>query len=158
MNPVLLSVCLAFHTLSIVLLIGNFALSALVVLPVLRRIVTEEEQSRLIPALVAKSRPWVLGSILAFIVTRFFMLITDAHYEGFMQITNAWSVWMYTKHIVVLGLIVLGVYLDMGVARRLAAADGSNRTSRLAQFRLINGLSALGGVMIILITAAVQVM
>ena len=100
----------------------------------------------------------MLGSLAAFIVTGTLMLLTDAPYLGFLEIGNAWSVWMYTKHIVVLGLIVLGVYLDMGVARRLAAADGSNRTSRLAQFRLINGLTALGGVMIILMTAGLQVM
>ena len=158
MNPVFLSICLALHTLSTVLLVGNYVLSALVVVPVLRRLVPEEEQSRLLPALVARSRPWVLSSIAAFIVTGCLMLVTDSHYEGFMEIGNTWSVLMYTKHILVLGWIALGVYLDMGVTRRLAGARASDRPGFLAQFRRMNGLTAAGGVIIILMTAVVQVM
>jgi uncharacterized membrane protein len=157
MVPISLSICLALHTLSTVLLVGNYVLSALVVVPVLRRLVPEEEQSRLFPGLVARSRPWVLGSIAIFIVTGFLMLVTDSHYLGFMQIGNTWSVLMYTKHVLVLGWIALGVYLDMGVTRRLAGARASDRPGLLAQFQRMNGLTAAGGVIIILMTAVVQV-
>jgi uncharacterized membrane protein len=158
MNPVFLSICIALHTLSTVLLVGNYVLSALVVVPVLRRLVPEEEQSRLLPALVARSRPWVLSSIATFIVTGTLMLVTDSHYQGFMEIGNPWSVLIYAKHILVLGWIALGVYLDMGVTRRLAGARASDRPGLLAQFWRMNGLSAAGGVIIILLTAVVQVM
>jgi uncharacterized membrane protein len=158
MNPIFLSICLALHTLSTVLLVGNYILSALVVVPVLRRLVPEEEQSRLLPALVARGRPWVLSSIAIFIVTGILMLVTDSHYLGFMEIGNFWSVLMYTKHILVLGWIALGVYLDMGVTRRLAGARASDRPGLLSQFQRINGLTAAGGVIIILLTATLQAM
>jgi len=45
MNPIFLSICLALHTLSTVLLVGNYILSALVVVPVLRRLIPEEENN-----------------------------------------------------------------------------------------------------------------
>lgn len=158
MDPIFLSICLALHTICTVLLVGNYTLSALVVVPVLRRLVPEEEQSRLLPAIVARSRPWVLSSIAVFIVTGFLMLVTDSYYQGFMEIGNTWSVLMYTKHILVLGWIALGVYLDMGVTRRLAEARASDRQGLLAQFQRMNGLTAAGGVIIILFSAVVQVM
>jgi uncharacterized membrane protein len=158
MNPIFLSICLALHTLSTVLLVGNYVLSALVVVPVLWRLVPEEEQSRLFPALVARGRPWVLSSIAIFIVTGILMLVTDSHYLGFMEIGNTWSVLMYTKHILVLGWIALGVYLDMGVTRRLAGARASDRPGLLAKFQRMNGLTAAGGVVIILLTATLQAM
>jgi uncharacterized membrane protein len=157
MNPIFLSICLALHTLSTILLVGNYVISALVVVPILRRFFPEEEQSRLLPALVARSRPWVLSSIATFIVTGILMLVTDSHYLGFMEIGNFWSVLMYTKHILVLGWIALGVYLDISVTRRLAGARASDRPGLLAQFQRINGLTAAGGVIIILMTAVMQV-
>ena len=158
MNPVFLSIYIALHTLSTVLLVRNYVLSALVVVPVLRRLVPEEEQSRLLPALVARSRLWVLSSIATFIVTGFLMLVSDSHYQGFMEIGNTWSVLMYAKHNLVFGWIVLGVYLDMGVTRRLAGARASDRPGLLTQFQRINSLTAAGGVIIIPMTAVVQVM
>lgn len=109
------------------MLVGNYLFAALVVVPILRRLVLEVEQSKWIAALVARSRPWVLGSLLAFIVTGTLMLLTDSHYLGFMEIGNAWSVWMYTRHLFVIGVIVLGGYLDMGVSRRFAEEREADR-------------------------------
>jgi uncharacterized membrane protein len=158
MNSILLAICLALHTLATVLLAGNYLLGALVILPVLGRHISEEEQSRLLDAIVTASRPWVLGSLAAFLVTGTLMLLTNSHYLGFMEIGNSWSVWIYTKHIVVLGVIGLGIYLDMGVARRLSDARDAGRPGLLARYRLVNGLTALGCVAVLLITAAAQVM
>jgi hypothetical protein len=87
------------------------------------------------------------------------MLVTDSHYQGFMEIGNTWSVLMYTKHILVHGWTALGEYPDMGVTRRLAGARASDRPVLLVQFQQrMNGLMAAGGVVIILLTAALQAM
>jgi uncharacterized membrane protein len=158
MNPIVLSICLTLHTLATILLAGNYLIAALVILPVLRRLAPEQEQSRLLPALVTGMRPWVLGSIGIFIVTGAWMMVADPQYTGFLQLTNTWSLLMYAKHLVVLGCIVLGVYLDMGIARRLAEPQNADRPGLLARFRLINGLTAAGCVIIVLMTGALQVM
>jgi uncharacterized membrane protein len=158
MNPVALSICLALHTLATILLAGYYLITALIVLPVLRRLVAEEEQTRLLPALITRARPWVLGSIGIFLVTGAWMLVTDSHYPGFMQMTNTWSVWMYAKHLLVLVCIVLGVYLDMGITRRLAESHDAVRPALLARFRLINGLTAAGCVVVVLMTGVLQVL
>jgi len=84
------------------------------------------------------------------------MLVIDSHYLGFLQIKNTGSVLIYVKHVLVLGWIALGVYLDIGVTRRLADARAADRLLLLARFRRMNGLAAAGGVIIILVTAAVQ--
>ncbi len=85
------------------------------------------------------------------------MTVTDSHYMGFLQITNTWSGLMYAKHLLVLICIILGVYLDMGIARRLSESRDANRPSLLTRFRLINGLTAAGCVAVILMTSALQV-
>ena len=46
----------------------------------------------------------------------------------------------------------------MGVTRRLAGARASDRPGLLSQFQRINGLTAAGGVIIILLTATLQAM
>jgi uncharacterized membrane protein len=158
MKSALLAICLALHTLSTVLLVGNYILSALVIIPVLRRLVPEEEQAKLIVALVSRSRPWVISSLLAFIVTGTAMLVTDSQYLGFMDFGNTWSIGMVAKHLLVIAVIGMGVYLDMGITRRLSGAGNSKRPARLAQFRRMNNLTALGCIAVLLITTAVQVM
>ena len=155
-NPIALSICLALHTFATILLAGNYMLTALIILPVLRRLVVVEEQTRLLTALVTRARPWVLGSIGIFFVTGTWMMVTDSHYMGFLQITNAWSALMYAKHLLVLVCIVLGVYLDMGVSRRVAESSGADRPGLLAQFRLFNALTAAGCAAVVLMTGVLQ--
>jgi uncharacterized membrane protein len=145
-NPILLSICLALHALATVILVGLYVLSAVVVIPVLKKLTTEQEQARFLPTLLAKARPWILASLAAFIVTGTLMMITDEKYLGFMDFGNAWSLLMVVKHVLAIGWIFLGISLDMNTARRLAEAGDADRPARLAQFRRMNAWAAWGGV------------
>ncbi len=65
---------------------------------------------------------------------------------------------MYAKHLLVLVCIVLGVYLDMGVSRRLSELRDADRPHLLARFLLFNALTAAGCVVVVLMTGVLQVM
>jgi hypothetical protein len=63
---------------------------------------------------------------------------------------------MVAKHTLVLALIVLGVYLDRGIASRLPDGQEAEQASLLNRFASMNGILALGGVLVIALTAVAQ--
>jgi hypothetical protein len=63
---------------------------------------------------------------------------------------------MVVKHTLVLALIVLGVYLDRGIASHLTDGQEAEQTSLLNRFDAVNGILALGGVLVIALTAVAQ--
>jgi uncharacterized membrane protein len=158
MDPILFSICLASHALATVILVGQYLLSSLVIIPTLEKLASEKERARLLPALLAKARPWILTSLAVFIVTGTLMMMTDGEYLGFMNFGNAWSILMIVKHVLAVAWVFLGISLDMNVARHLSEAGDADRPARLAQFRRMNSWAAWGGVGILIITAILQAM
>jgi hypothetical protein len=84
------------------------------------------------------------------------MLVLNPSYLGLMDIGNTWSILIYTKHVLVLGIIVLGVYLDSGISRKMETARGEAAGGLLHRFRTINGLLILGGLTILFLTVLAQ--
>jgi uncharacterized membrane protein len=158
MNPILLSICLGLHALATIVLVGQYLLVAIVVIPVLQRMTSEQDQARLLAGFTTRARPWVLGSLAVFLITGILMLLTDSQYLGFLNFGNAWSVLMVVKHTLIFPWVFLCIVLDRNVARRLGEACDADRTRLLAQFRRMNGMAAGGGTLIILLTAVMQVL
>jgi uncharacterized membrane protein len=156
MSAALTSLGLGFHALATVILIGQYILSALVILPVMQRHVPEQEQVQLLLAFSTASRPWMYGSLLVFAATGTLLMITDPLYLGFLQIGNAWSVLMIVKHVLLIPWVFLCISIDQNASRRLEPAQKEAPAALLTRFRRMNGMAAAGGVLIILMTSVMQ--
>jgi uncharacterized membrane protein len=153
---IVLSICVALHTTATAILLGQYLLMALVILPVLQARLDLPARTKMVAGIMKQARPWVLAALAVFIVTGFLMLVLNPSYLGFMDISNAWSILMYSKHILVFGLIVLGVYLDRGISQKMESARGEEAGGLLQRFRTVNGLMILGGLAILSLTALAQ--
>jgi hypothetical protein len=110
----------------------------------------------------ARSRLFVLVSLLIFIVTGVLLMSADPQYTGLGQIDNAWSVVILVKHVVIVGMIGLGAYLQRGPVRALETALRSGSPARvgelMAKARTPEMWMALLGVIVLPLTAVAEVM
>jgi uncharacterized membrane protein len=155
-NTAVLSICVALHMMATALLIGQYLVFALVILPALQSRLELPARVKMVAGMIRQARPWVYVALAVFLITGCGMLFLNPFYTGYMEMSNAWSVLMLTKHTVVLGLIVLGAYLDQGVSRKLENAKTEDAGAALRLFRTVNGLLLLGGVAILSLTAVAQ--
>jgi uncharacterized membrane protein len=111
-----------------------------------------------IPAIERRALPLVLASIGVFLVTGTYLLLTDDRFLGFGHIFgSAWSTLLVIKHVLVIALIGIGVFIDLLVVPDIAnPVDEDART--VAIRRLARGASAIAtlGAIVLLLTAAAQ--
>ena len=146
------------HALATVILLGYYAVLAFVVLPVLRRTVNGLALGRVIPAIERRALPLILASIGVFLVTGTYLLLTDERFLGLGHVFgNAWSTLIVIKHVLVIALIGIGVFIDLLVVPDIAnPVDEAARTAAIRQ--LARGTSAIAalGTVVLFLTAAAQ--
>jgi uncharacterized membrane protein len=146
------------HSLATVILLGYYALLALVVVPVLRSAVNGPALGRVIPAIERRALPLILASIGVFVVTGTYLLLTDDRFLGLGHVFgNAWSTLIVIKHVLVIALVGIGLFIDLLVVPDIAnPVDEAART--VAIRRLARGASAIAtlGAIVLLLTAAAQ--
>jgi uncharacterized membrane protein len=146
------------HSLATVVLLGYYAILALIVLPVLRRVVDGPALGRAIPAIERRALPLVFASIGVFGVTGMYLVLTDDRFLGLGHFFGStWSTLIVIKHVLVAVLVGIGVYIDLLVVPDIAnPVDEATRT--VAIRRLARSASALAslGAIVLLLTAAAQ--
>jgi uncharacterized membrane protein len=105
------------HLLSTVVWLGGLTLMAIVGWPAVRRHLLESDQWAL---LLRRFMPWANGSMVLLWVTGFLQMSGDTHYEGFLAVNSLWAQALLIKHIAVLGMVALGVYVQMRIHPALA--------------------------------------
>ena len=146
------------HSLATVVLLGYYALLALILLPVLRRTFNGPALGRLIPAVERRALPFILGSIGVFLVTGMYLLVTDDRFLGLGHFFgSAWSTLIVIKHVVVIALVGIGVYIDLLVVPDIAT-PGDEVAQTAAIRRLGRSASAIAtlGAVVLLLTAVAQ--
>jgi uncharacterized membrane protein len=143
------------HTLAMVIVLGYYGILARVVLPALRKALDGEALVAAVPAVERRALPTVLLAIVLFVVTGVYLLATDDQYTGVGDFSSTWSTMMLVKHLVVVGMIALGVVVD-----RLARAVGDTSDEGLPQALDVLALAAEAtmvlGVIVLLLTAVAQ--
>lgn len=124
MSPLFLAISYFLHLVATVVWIGGLVLLAVLVNPAARRVLAES------PMLDKLLREWrrrfvPLGnlSLAVLVITGLFQMAGNKYYDGLMQFTNDWSRAILLKHIAVIGMIVVGVALQYGVAPALERAS-----------------------------------
>ncbi len=146
------------HALATVALLGYYAVLALIVLPVLRSTVTGPAVGRIVPEIERRALPIIVGAIVVFLVTGLYLMLTDQRFLGFGHFFgSSWSTLIVVKHLVVVVLVGVGVYVDLLVMPQVAGpVDEAARTAAVR--RLARGAATVAGLgaMVLLITAAAQ--
>lgn len=144
------------HLLATVALLGYYAIFGLVVLPVIRRLVPARELSESIAAIEGRATPVIVVSLVVFLATGVYLMVTAEQYGGLGNITGSdWATLFLVKHAVIGVMVGVGVYIDALVVRRFAlgAGDQAAAIRRLTQATVV--MTVLGAV-VLLLTAAGQ--
>jgi uncharacterized membrane protein len=136
---------------------GYYGILGRIVLPALERSLDGAAQASTLVSIERRALPLVLISMALFIVTGAYLLVIDDSYAGLGNIlANSWTTLMLVKHLVVVGLIGLGVAVDVLVRRAGAATDDPMRVSILHRVRLSAEAATALGALVVLLTVAAQ--
>ena len=158
MTEFLLAVSTWLHALATVVLIGYYVLLSLVFLPVFSQDLEVQAFGTVLGSVSSKARLWIFAAIGIFIITGIYLMLIDKNYLGIGNFGNTWSVVVVIKHGLVLVMIVLGAYLDRAIIRKLAdpSSPAAERPAAMRRLKLTVGLTALCGVVILLLSSIAQ--
>lgn len=120
MSQSVLAISLFFHILATVVWIGGILIITLLVIPEVNRILAD--QPTLYQTLLRLRKRFYPISNLALvvlIVTGLSQMTADPEYDGLMQFNNTWSQVMLMKHILIVVLALVGVFIQFSVAPAL---------------------------------------
>lgn len=145
------------HLLATVAMLGYYAILGLVVLPAIRRLVPAPELGESIAAIERRATPAIIGSLAIFLATGVFLMTTDPRYGGVGDVSgSAWATLFLVKHVVVLAMVGVGVYVDALVVRRFAAAEATDDPAAVRLLVRSCGVMTLLGAVVLFLTAAAQ--
>jgi uncharacterized membrane protein len=155
---VLLVLAVWFHTLGFVIAWGYYGVLGRMVLPGLERSLERPAQAAALVAIERRALPLIALSLVLFMATGTYLLVVDSHYAGLGNVfASTWTTLMLVKHVLVIGLVMLGVTVDHLIRQAGDAANDRDRESALRRVALgAEGATGLGAV-IVLLTAAAQV-
>ena len=153
--PLVLAVWL--HTLAFVIAWGYYGILGRMVLPAIERSLERPAQAAALVAIERRALPLIVLSLVLFTATGTYLLVIDLHYGGLGNVfASTWTTLMLVKHVLVVGLVVLGVIVDRLIRRVGEATSENARESALRRLRLsAEGATGLGA-LIVLLTAAAQ--
>lgn len=105
---VLLSLSYWIHLAATVVWLGGLTTMALVAWPAWRARTLNANQWL---TLQQRLLPWANGSMVVLWVTGFIQMTNDSHYQGFLVLDSAWAWAILLKHLAVLGMMVIGLYV-----------------------------------------------
>jgi len=149
MAQLLISLSYWLHSLATVVFIGHFVLLAGIYLPALSK------NGPALSEISKRSRPWLYASLIVFIVTGTYLMLTDSSYLGFMDFGNFWGIVMLLKHVLVIAMIGLGFWFN-AILRVGPMMSSNNPEQAIARFRKYVNAMAVCGVLALLLTAFAQ--
>ena len=156
MTQILAVSSLWLHSLATIPFVGHYLLLSLVYLPAFQAQGFDEKSGLILSGISRRSRGWLYGSLLVFVVTGTYLMLTDPGYLGFMNFGNLWGILMLVKHLLVLGMIGMGFWFNavLRVGPMLSSKTGASPA--FDRFRLYANLMAILGVLVLLLTALAQ--
>jgi uncharacterized membrane protein len=151
MSQILIALSVWLHALATVVFIGHYLLLAVLYLPVL-----EQNGGLFLSQISKRSRPWMYGSLIIFMVTGIYLMIADSNYLGVGNFGNPWAVLMLVKHLLIVGMIGLGFLYNAFLRVGPMMASNNNAALGIRCFRMYCTLMAISGVLVLLLTALSQ--
>jgi len=157
MLQALLAISITLHTLATVVLVGHHALLALIYLPALTAHGFDPSVGTHLSEISRRSRSWLYGSFLVFVLTGIHLMLVSSNYLGIGNFSNAWSLLMLLKHLVVLAMIVMGWWFNSiwRVGPMMISNAGAARA--LARLRWYAKAMTVAGVVVVFLTGVSQI-
>jgi uncharacterized membrane protein len=124
----ILSVLNWFHLVATVVWIGGIFLSVTAISAAAKQSLEPPAMGRFMNAFMKRFRIMIYVSIAVLVVTGVFMMLYNQSYAGGMDMGNLWVLLVVIKHIFVLALIILGIYLLEGVYPKIARLGAKGPT------------------------------
>jgi uncharacterized membrane protein len=150
MSQILTSISTGLHAFATVVFIGHFVLLAVIYLPALSK------NGSALSEISKRSRPWMYGSLIVFMITGTHLMLIDSGYLGFMDFGNFWGIVMLIKHVLVLAMIGLGFWYN-AVLRVGPLMSSNNPEQAILGFKKYVNAMAICGALVLLLTALAQV-
>ncbi len=146
------------HTLALVIALGYYGILGRVVLPGLRRSLERPNQIAALTSIERRAVPFIVLAVALFTITGAYLLVIDPEYAGLGNVfASTWTTLMLVKHLLVVGLVVLGVYVDRLIRRADQAVSDDERDAALHRVALSAEAATGLGALTILLTASAQV-
>ena len=152
MSPILIALSVWLHAVATVILIGHYLLLSVIYIPVL-----EKGGGTFLSQISKRSRPWMYGSFVIFMLTGIYLMFADPNYRGVGDFGNFWSMMMLVKHLLIVGMIGLGFWYNALLRVGPMMASNNNAEVGIRRFRMYSNLMAISGVLVLLLTALAQV-
>jgi uncharacterized membrane protein len=110
-----LSLAFWLHMLATVAWIGGLVAVVVFVLPISRKNLEPGAYARFLGQLQRRLDPVGWMSLAVLLATGLFQMSANPNYEGFLSISNRWSVSMLLKHILFIGMIGVSAYMTWGI-------------------------------------------
>lgn len=164
MSPLVLAISYFFHLVATIVWIGGLALLVLVVWPVAGRTLADDpaRQAAFFGALRKRFDPLANLSLVVLMVTGLFQTSGDPNYGGLLVFDNDWSRAILLKHVAIVGMVIVGVILQLGIAPalermallRAAGQEDPAETARLARReQRLNAINFVLGLLVLAFTA-----
>ena len=156
MSQILIPVSYWLHSLGTVVLIGYYFILILILLPVLKNNQASPVSGTILSEISKRSRGWLYISLLIFIITGIYLMLTDPNYLGLGNFGNPWSVLMLVKHIIIVAMLGIGFWFN-GLKRVGTEVRINPDTAQaLDSFSRYARLMAIAGAMVLLLTVVSQ--
>lgn len=120
MSQPILAISLFFHILATVVWIGGILIITLLVIPEVNRILANQlELYQVLLRLRKRFSPISNLALVVLITTGLFQMTADPNYDGLMQFNNTWSQVMLIKHILIVVMALVGLFLQFSIAPAL---------------------------------------
>jgi uncharacterized membrane protein len=151
MPQIFVSIAVWLHALATVIMIGHYLLLSLVYLPVLAKY-----DAAILREISKRSRRWLYTSLIIFIITGIYLMVTDPNYLGLANFGNLWGVLMLVKHLLILVMIGMGFWFNaiLRVGSMLSSTNSAG--AAIDRFRRHANLMAICGLLVLLLTALAQ--
>lgn len=158
MTTWILAISYWIHLLTTVVWLGGLTVMSLVALPAWRKQTLSNNQW---VALQKGLSPWINVSMALIWISGFYQMTNDAQYSGFMVIDSSWAWAMLVKHVAVLAMTALTLFVSFRVhpaMDRLLLLEGrdsaeTQRAQLLSQEQRLLRLNLLCSVIVLLCTA-----
>jgi uncharacterized membrane protein len=153
-----LSLAFWLHMVATVAWIGGLVALVVLVLPIARRVMEDENYALFLEQIQRRLDPVGWLSLAVLLASGLFQLSANPNYKGFLNISNRWAISILIKHLLFLGMIAVSAYLTWRVLpslRRIALlrakgmeTEDADRLQRrevlLLRINLILGVLILG--------------
>ena len=114
-SPFILAASYLLHLIATVIWIGGLVTLALIVQPIAQQLLDPAAKAHLLDAAHRRFQPLANISLIVLLLTGMVQLVANKFYKGFLEFDNTWSVAILLKHVSVIVMIGIAVFMQFTI-------------------------------------------